>query len=52
MADPETPAFQAARRCSSAIREGNTVCARGFHKPGTNLSSFRALRSRIPSVAH
>jgi hypothetical protein len=37
LADPETPAFRAARRCSSAIREGNTVGARGFHKSGTNL---------------
>jgi hypothetical protein len=25
MADPEAPAFRAARRCSSAIREGNTI---------------------------
>jgi hypothetical protein len=52
MADPKTPAFRAARRCSSAIREGNTVRARGFHKPGSNLSSLRAPRSSIPSAAH
>jgi hypothetical protein len=44
MADPETPAFRAARRCSSAIREGNTVRARGFLKSGGNLSYFRVMR--------
>jgi hypothetical protein len=44
MADPETPAFRAARRRSSAIREGNVVRAPGFHKPGSNLWYFRAVR--------
>jgi hypothetical protein len=39
-----TPGFPAARRCSSAIREGNTIRARGFHKSGSNLSYFRAVR--------
>jgi len=44
MADPETPALRTARRCSSVIREGNAVRAGGFHKPGSNLSYFRAVR--------
>jgi hypothetical protein len=44
MADPETAAFRAARRRSSAIREGNVVRAPGFHEPGSNLWYFRAVR--------